>query len=89
MLEDRTVHIPDILADPDYARPDVQRLTGFRSALGVLLRREGNLIGTLVLATLRAGSLHRRGRSNWSQTFADQAVIAMENARLLGRTDPA
>jgi GAF domain-containing protein/nitrogen-specific signal transduction histidine kinase len=82
VLEDRTIHIPDVLADPDYARPDLQRLTGFRASLGVLLRREGNLIGTLVLQRFAPGPFSPR-QIELVETFADQAVIAMENARLL------
>ena len=82
VLEERTVHIPDVLADPDYFRPDIQRLTGFRAALGVLLRREGNLIGTLVLQRFAPGPFTPR-QIELVETFADQAVIAMENARLL------
>ena len=38
-LEGRTVHVPDVLADPEFARPQSQRILGFRGALGVPLLR--------------------------------------------------
>src|SRR5262249_38173974 len=41
IIEGHVVHIPDLLADPDYDRPEAQKLIGFRAALGVPLTREG------------------------------------------------
>jgi hypothetical protein len=51
------VHIPDVLANPDYKRPTAQKLMGFRAALGVPLVREGHTFGVITL--LRALPLVR------------------------------
>ncbi len=81
VAEGQTIHIPDVLADPEYEYPGGQKVGGYRTLLGVPLMREGAAIGALVL-----------GRSNprpftaqqieLVETFADQAVIAIENVRL-------
>ena len=49
VVECRTVHIPDVLADPDYAMTDTQRVGGYRTIVGVPLLREGRPIGVIVL----------------------------------------
>ena len=82
ILEGRTIHVPDVLADPEYDRPRLQDFVNVRAALGVPLMRGGNVIGVF--------TLQRREPQPFSQkqielvtTFADQAVIAIENVRLL------
>jgi GAF domain-containing protein len=82
ILEGRPVHIADVLADREFTYPEIVRQFGTRTALGIPLLREGNPIGAITL-------LHHGVRPFTDKeielvtTFADQAVIAIENARLL------
>jgi signal transduction histidine kinase len=81
MLDRQTVHIPDVLSDPDYGRADLQHVGAYRSMLGVPLLREGVPIGVIIL--LRSAFRPFTDKQmDVVQTFADQAVIAIENARL-------
>jgi GAF domain-containing protein len=81
IVEGRIVHIPDVLTDPDFNRPEAQTLMGFRAALGVPLVRKGQTFGVINLFRFAVGPFSQR-QIEFVQTFADQAVIAIENVRL-------
>ena len=80
VLERAVVAVHDVLADPDYAFPGGARL-GFRSILGVPLMREGTPIGAIAIGKQEPGPFPPQ-QVALMQTFADQAVIALENVRL-------
>jgi class 3 adenylate cyclase/putative methionine-R-sulfoxide reductase with GAF domain len=86
LLERAPVQIVDVLADPEYRLADAQRLAGYRTILGVPMLRDGEPIGVL--------SVWRRHVEAFSPseislltTFADQAVLAIENVRLFETID--
>jgi PAS domain S-box-containing protein len=80
-LERRPIHIPDVLADPDYTYMGGQLAAGFRTLLGLPLLREDTLIGVFVIGRTRVDPFTNK-EIELATSFADQAVIAIENARL-------
>jgi HAMP domain-containing protein len=75
------VHLPDVLEDPEFAFHASRKLADYRANLSVPLMREAQAIGVLTLTRIEPGPFSDR-RVELVQTFADQAVIAIENARL-------
>ena len=81
-LEGRINHVHDVLVDPDFAMLDAQKRGRFRTALGVPLLREGKPIGAMFL-TRDTVEPFTQQEIDLVSTFAAQAVIAIENTRLL------
>jgi signal transduction histidine kinase len=80
-MENTIVHIPDTLADPEFSFTRPPNLQGSRTMLGVPLLREGTLIGVMALARSVVKPFNTK-QIELAATFADQAVIAIENVRL-------
>jgi GAF domain-containing protein len=81
-LEARVVQVPDVLTDPDYTWSGAQEIGGYRSALGAPLLHKGNVVGVIFVAK-KVPQPFTAKQIELVTTFADQALIAIENVRLL------
>ena len=86
----RPVWVPDVLADPSIRMPEQYRrgleLAGARALLGVPLRVKGEITGSLIIAD-KLGRVFTKTDISILEVFADQAALALENARLYGEAE--
>src|SRR5512132_800017 len=80
-LERKTIHVADLLSDPDFSAPEFQRKEKVKTVLSVPLLRQDTLVGVVTLWRREVRPFTDR-QVALVETFADQAVIAIENVRL-------
>ncbi len=80
-MDGKPVHVPDVELDPEYNFGNAPQIGDYRAVLAVPLMRDGAVEGVLLLGRPAAGPFSQR-QIDLVQTFADQAVIAIENVRL-------
>jgi signal transduction histidine kinase len=83
-MDGKPAHVPDVRLDPEYNFGPAAVIGEYRAVLAVPLTRDGGVEGVLLLARTEPGAFTSR-QVELVQTFADQAVIAIENARLFGQ----
>jgi PAS domain S-box-containing protein len=89
LLERRVVHVPDVLADPEYQRQDLQSAGQFRTVAAVPMLRDGEPTGLITFTKNDEGLGFSDKQLQLMTTFADQAAIAIENVRLFNETREA
>src|SRR4029077_7291385 len=81
IIESRTVQVADVLADPSYKMIEQAKMGGIHTVLGVPMLRQGTPIGVIILQRKAVKPFNNK-QIELVTTFADQAVIAIENVRL-------
>ena len=88
VLSRAIVHVPDVAADPEFDYRELAATADWRSLLVVPMLRGGEVLGTVGVARAQVGPFGDQ-EIGLLQTFADQAVIAIENVRLFNETREA
>ncbi|MFO0994757.1 MAG: GAF domain-containing protein [Hyphomicrobiales bacterium] len=85
-LEQKTIHVADVLQDPEYERPEVAITGNFRAVIAVPIRSNDGVIGVFGLGRAAPGPFAPR-QIELVETFADQAAIAIANVRLFDEVE--
>ena len=88
ILTGTVINLPDVLKDPEYIYQSISKSAGYRSHLAVPMSRDGNAVGAITVAGEYTAAF-TDSHVNLLKAFADQAVIAIENARLFNETKEA